>query len=65
MTSFAEVAATYRRFRFIHFGDGMEDDSKQMPLIPLYNTQKYKTECMTYLSSPTTGRGCLEVVSHI
>ncbi len=57
MTSFAEVASSCRRLLFIHFGEGTEDDGKQMPQIPRYNSQKYrdwKTECMTYLSSPTT-----------
>ena len=57
MTSFPEVAATCRRLMFIHFGENMVDDGNQMPQIPRYNSQKYrewKSECMTYLSSPTT-----------
>jgi len=56
-TSFPEVAATCRRLLFVHFGEGMEDDGEQMPQIPRYNTQKYrdwKSECLSFLSSPTT-----------
>lgn len=67
MTSFAEVAASCRWLLFVHFSEGMEDDGKQMPTIPRYNSQKYrdwKTACLTYLSSPTTVRGYLEFVTH-
>ena len=56
-TSFPEVANTCRRLLFVHFGEGVEDDGHQMPVVPRYNTQKYKTwktECTTYLTSPTT-----------
>ena len=58
-TSFPEVANTCRRLMFVHFDEGMEDDGKQMLVVPRYNTQKYrawKTECTTYLTSPATVR---------
>ena len=63
-TAFSEVTATCRRLMYIHFGEGMEDDGSQCPQIPRYNSQKYrdwKTECMTYLSSPTTVSGNMDV----
>ena len=56
-TTLAEVAATCRRLMFAHFTSGdLLDDGENMPNIPRYNTQKYrewKTECVSYLSSPT------------
>ena len=58
-TSFPEITSTCRRLLFVHFGEGMEDDGEQMPVVPRYNTQKYrtwKTECSTYLTSPGTVR---------
>lgn len=57
--SFPEVASSCRRLLFVHFGEGMEDDGEQMPVVPRYNTQKYrawKTECSTYLTAPGTVR---------
>ena len=56
-TSLSEVAASCRRLMFVHFGEGMDDDGTQMPQIPRYNSQpyiKWKSECLSYLSSPTT-----------
>lgn len=57
-TTLSEVAATCRRLMFEHFATGdLLDDGKNMPHIPRYNTQKYrewKTECVSYLASPTT-----------
>ena len=58
-TSFPEVASSCRRLLFVHFGEGMEDDGEQMPVVPHYNTHKYrawKTECSTYLTAPGTVR---------
>ena len=55
-TTFSEVAASCRRLLFLHFAeDTEEDDGRYMPVIPRYNSTKYKEfkqECLFYLHSP-------------
>ena len=58
MTTLAKVAATCWQLMFTHFASGaLLDDGENKPNSPRYSIQKYhewKTECVSYLSSPTT-----------
>jgi hypothetical protein len=55
-TTFAEVSASCRRLLFLHFAEESEEDNgRYMPVIPRYNTNRYKEfkqECLYYLHSP-------------
>ena len=54
-TTFAEIASSCRRLLFSHFApEGQKDDGSFMPVIPRYNSQKYrdwKVECTAFLVS--------------
>lgn len=52
-TTFLEISGLCRRLMFAHFSDH-SDDGVFMPVIPRYNSQKYrdwKAECITFLGS--------------
>ena len=55
MTTFPEIAASYRRLLFEQFGSGeIDDDDAKMPDIPRYNStvyREFKQECLTFLVS--------------